>query len=48
VRVPTRGDRELNVFKNYVIVERGPLAIHPETFDLTKCYGPRATALLPD
>jgi hypothetical protein len=38
----------VNVFKNCVIVERGPLAIDPETFELTKSYGPRAAALLPD
>lgn len=38
----------VNVFNNYVIVERGPLAINPDTFDLTKSYGPRAAALLPD
>jgi hypothetical protein len=31
----------VNVFKNYVLVERGPLAIDPETFDLAKSFGPR-------
>jgi hypothetical protein len=38
----------VNIFKNYVLVERGPLTIDPETFDLAKCFGPRAAALLPD
>jgi hypothetical protein len=38
----------VNVFKNYVLVERGPFEIDRETFDLAKCFGPRAAALLPE
>ena len=38
----------VNVSKNYVLVERGPFAIDPETFDLAQCFGPRAAALLPE
>jgi hypothetical protein len=38
----------VNVYKNYVLVERGPLAVDPDTFDLATCFGPRAAALLPE
>jgi hypothetical protein len=38
----------VNVFKNYVVVERGPAAIDPGTFDLAKSFGPRGAALIAD
>jgi hypothetical protein len=38
----------VHVFKNYVLVERGPQAIDPRSFDLASCFGPRAAAVLPD
>ena len=38
----------VQVFKNYVLVQRGPLALDPVAFDLAKCFGPRAAALLPE
>jgi len=38
----------VNVFKNYVLVERGPAAIEPGTFDLAKSFGPRGAALIAD
>ena len=36
----------VNVFKNFALVERGPAEIDRDTFDLAKCFGPRAAALL--
>jgi hypothetical protein len=39
---------KVDVSKNYVLVERGPLAIDPGGFDLAQCFGPRAAALLPE
>jgi hypothetical protein len=36
----------VNVFKNYTLVERGPAPIDPDTFDLAKCLGPRAAELI--
>ncbi len=38
----------VHVYKNYVLVERGPLEMDPDAFDLANCFGPRAAALLPD
>jgi hypothetical protein len=38
----------VNVFKNYVLVERGPAPLDTNSFDLSKCFGPRGTALLPE
>jgi hypothetical protein len=35
----------VNVFKNYTLVERGPAAIGPE-FDLANCFGPQDAALI--
>lgn len=35
----------VNIFKNYVLVERGPAPID-DSFDLAKCYGPRGAALI--
>jgi hypothetical protein len=37
----------VNVLKNYTVVERGPAALD-ETFDVASCYGPRGAALLAD
>ncbi|MDQ1510198.1 MAG: hypothetical protein QOG50_2042 [Actinomycetota bacterium] len=36
----------VNVFKNYALVERGPAPIDPGSFDLAKCFGPRGAALI--
>jgi Methyltransferase domain len=36
----------VNVFKNYTLVERGPAPIDADSFDLAQCFGPRAAALI--
>jgi hypothetical protein len=38
----------LYIGKNYVVVERGPDAVDPSSFDVSQCYGPRGAALLAD
>ena len=36
----------VNVFNDYTVVERGPAPIAADSFDVSKCFGPRGAALI--
>ena len=38
----------VNVYQNWALVTRGDAEIAPGSFDLSRCYGPRGRALIPD